>query len=115
MKEITTKQDVELLVNSFYNKVGKDELLAPFFKHLNLEKHFPKMIQFWSFVLLDEAGYTTDVTAKHLKMNISKEHFDRWILLFHETTDELFVGEKAKLAKERAVLVGWTIASKMEK
>jgi len=114
MKEITEKQDVELLVNSFYDKVVKDELLAPFFKHLNFEKHLPKMIHFWSFVLLDEAGYTTDVTRMHAHMKISQEHFDKWIHLFHETVDEYYIGEKAKLAKERAVLVGWTIASKLK-
>lgn len=114
MKEITTKNDVDLLVNTFYSKVLKDEQLSPFFKHLNFEVHLPKMIQFWSFVLLDEAGYTTDVTKKHSNMPLKKEHFDRWIALFHTTVDELFEGEKAELAKQRATLVGWTIQSKME-
>ena len=114
MKEISSTSDVELLVNSFYDKVVNDELLAPFFKHMNFEKHLPKMIHFWSFVLLDEAGYTTDVTKMHMHMKISQEHFDQWISLFHETVDEYFTGEKANLAKERAVLVGWTIASKLK-
>ncbi len=114
MKEISSTSDVELLVNSFYDKVVKDDLLAPFFKHMNFEKHLPKMIHFWSFVLLDEAGYTTDVTKMHMHMKISQEHFDQWIYLFHETVDEYFTGEKANLAKERAVLVGWTIASKLK-
>lgn len=114
MKEITTKNDVDLLVNTFYSKVLKDELLAPFFKHMDFEKHLPKMIHFWSFVLLDEAGYTTDVTQKHMNMPLKKEHFNRWIFLFHETVDALFKGEKAELAKQRAVLVGWTIQAKIE-
>lgn len=114
MNDIHTKNDVDLLVNTFYSKVLQDELLAPFFKHLNFEKHLPKMIHFWSFVLLDQAGYTTDVTQKHMKMPLKKEHFDHWISMFHETIDELFIGEKAKLAKQRAVLVGWTIQSKIE-
>lgn len=114
MKEISSTSDVELLVNSFYDKVVKDDLLAPFFKHMNFEKHLPKMIHFWSFVLLDEAGYTTDVTKMHMHMKISQEHFDQWIHLFHETVDEHFTGEKANLAKDRAVLVGWTIASKLK-
>lgn len=115
MRDIETKEDVELIVNSFYTKVLGDELLAPFFKHMNFEHHLPKMIHFWSFVLLDEAGYTTDVTAKHLHMRLKQAHFDQWIALFNRTVDELFTGEKANLAKQRAFLVGWTISSKMEK
>ncbi len=113
MNDIQSKSDIELLVNSFYDDVLKDDLLAPFFKNLNFEKHLPKMIHFWSFVLLDEAGYTTDVTAKHMHMRLKQEHFDRWVGLFNKTVDRLFVGEKAEAAKQRAFLVGWTISSKM--
>lgn len=112
-KDITTKEEIEVLVNTFYDKVLQNETLAPFFKHLNFEKHLPKMIHFWSFVLLDEAGYTTDVTKTHLHMRINKVHFDAWLSLFNETVDELFEGENATKAKERAFLIGWTIQSKM--
>lgn len=115
MKDISTKADIELLVNAFYSDVLNDELLSPFFKNLNFDKHLPKMIHFWSFVLLDEAGYTTDVTAKHMHMRLKQEHFDRWISLFNATVDRLFNGEKAEAAKQRAFLVGWTISSKMDK
>ncbi len=112
--DIATKEDVENLVDVFYGKVMKDEVLSPFFKFLDFEKHIPKMVHFWSFVLLDEPGYTTNVTEKHLKMPLKKEHFDRWITLFQETIDALFTGEKAEQAKQRAILVGWTIQHKME-
>lgn len=113
MSDISTKQDVELLVNSFYTKVLKDATLAPFFSKLNFEKHLPKMVHFWTFVLLDEPGYTTDVTKKHLHMPLEKEHFDQWIVLFNETTDALFEGAIAEKAKQRAFLIRWTIESKM--
>ena len=115
MNDISNKDDIRLFVDSFYGKVLKDDLLSPFFKNLNFEKHMPKMVDFWSFVLLDEAGYTTNVTEKHLNMPLEKCHFDQWICLFHETIDELFAGEKAELAKQRASLIGWTILSKIEK
>ncbi len=111
--DITTKEDIEKLVNTFYDKVLKDGVLSPFFQRLNFQAHLPKMVHFWSFVLLDEAGYTTDVTQKHLHMPLKKEHFDQWIFLFNETVDELFTGEKAELAKQRAFLIRWTIESKI--
>lgn len=115
MKDISSKEDISRFVNIFYGKVLKDDLLSSFFTNLNFEKHMPKMVHFWSFVLLDETGYTTNVTDKHLNMPLKKEHFDQWILLFNETINELFAGEKAELAKQRASLIGWTILSKIEK
>ena len=112
MKQIESLVDVELLVNSFYDKVVVDAILSPFFEHLDFEHHLPKMIDFWAFVLLDKAGYTTDVTQKHAHMRLKTEHCDAWVHLFNETVDELFIGEKAELAKQRAFVVGWTIQSK---
>lgn len=115
MADIQTKEDIELLVNTFYGKVLKDTILAPFFTRLNFDHHLPKMVHFWAFVLLDEPGYTTDVTKTHIKMPLKQEHFDKWIQLFNETTDELFTGENAEKAKRRAFLIRWTIESKMSR
>jgi hemoglobin len=113
MNDIETKKDIALLVDTFYNDVLRDDLLAPFFKSMDFDLHKPKMIQFWSFVLLDEAGYTTDVTKKHMHMKLSKEHFDRWLKLFNASLDQLFIGERAEAARQRAALINWTIQSKM--
>lgn len=113
MKDIETREDITLLVDTFYTDVLKDSLLAPFFAALNFDQHKPKMVHFWSFVLLDEAGYTTDVTKKHTQMRLEKEHFDRWLELFNSTLDRLFQGEIVEKAKQRAVLLGWTIQSKI--
>ena len=114
MKQIETKEDVKKLVDVFYGKVLNDNTLSPFFKHLNLDVHLPKMIQFWSFVLLDETGYTTNVVEKHMKMPLKKNHFDQWLKLFNETIDELFVGEKVDLAKQRAFTIAWTTEYKLK-
>lgn len=114
MRDIEHREDVVFFVDQFYNKIMKDELLSPFFKNLNLESHLPKMVNFWSFVLLDEVGYTTNVTDKHLNMKLDKLHFDQWIMLFNETLDTLFKGEKVEIAKQRAFLIGWTIENKIK-
>ncbi len=114
-REIQSKSDIEELVTIFYTSVLKDELLAPFFKNLDFDHHLPKIVHFWSFVLLDEPGYTTNVTQKHESMRLNKQLFDRWIALFSETVDSLFEGEKAEMAKQRAMIVGLTMASKHER
>ncbi len=113
MKDIENRTDIALLVNTFYGKVLQDELLNPFFAGIDFEAHKPHMIHFWAFVLLDEAGYKTNVTEKHLRMPIKQEHFDRWLELFGETIDELFSGEKAEMAKQRAFTIAWTIGRKL--
>jgi hemoglobin len=115
VKTIDSKEDIELLVHRFYEKVVKDELLAPHFAHVNWPAHFPRMIQFWSFILLDEEGFTGNVFDKHASLAIDSSHFKRWLELFHETVDEHFTGYKADLAKQRADVLGYTFSSKMEK
>jgi hemoglobin len=115
MNDISSKEDITLLVYKFYGKVNKDDELSPFFKDLDFEVHMPKMIHFWSFALLNEPGYTTNVVEKHLHMPLQEVHFERWLNLFNETIDEHFSGEIANQAKQRAQLIGWTIKSKMQK
>lgn len=113
MIDIQSKEDIQLLVDTFYQKVLKDDLLFPFFKELDFTHHLPRMVHFWSFVCLDEPGYTTNITEIHSKMRLSKELFDQWVRIFHETVDSLFIGEIASKAKERAHIMGWTMSSKL--
>lgn len=112
--DITTPEDVALLVDEFYSTAFSDELLSPHFEGLDFPAHRPRMIAFWEFVLLDKAGYTTNVFDKHTHLHIGKAHFDRWVKIFHETVDRLFEGEKANDAKLRASTIGWTFGNKME-
>lgn len=113
-KDIQIKEDLVLLVNVFYNRVLQDEKLAHFFAHLDFEKHKPKMVHFWSFVLLDEPGYTTNVFDKHAHLKATSADFNEWVRLFHETVDEMFEGEKAEAAKFRATTLGFTFGSKLD-
>jgi dephospho-CoA kinase len=112
-RKLEKRDDIEFLVNSFYGKVLKNESLSPFFKHLDFEKHLPKMIDFWCFVLIGTTGYTTNVIEKHVHMPLKSEHFELWLRLFHETLDELFEGENVAVAKQRAFTIAWTTKSKM--
>jgi hemoglobin len=113
-KVIATRPDVELLVSSFYEKVLKDELLAPSFAGLEMQKHLPVMYGFWSSILLDEQGYSGSPFDRHIQLNLSEALFDRWILLFEGTVNELFEGEKAELAVQRAKSIAWIFQSKLK-
>ena len=100
--DITTREEIKLLVNKFYEKVLADNLLSPVFSHVDWPHHLPIMYDFWSSMLLGDQTYRGNPFQKHLPLPIKKEHFDQWLKLFSETVKENFSGEKADEVKARA-------------
>lgn len=104
-EDILSEEDVKRLVNTFYDKVRLDDLLAPVFEPVikdNWPMHLQKMTDFWSTILLYTRKYKDDPLTKHLPLHLEKAHFDRWLQLFNETIEELFEGQIAENAKNRA-------------
>lgn len=109
MKEITSREDVELMVNEFYKKVDKDELIGPVFNeiiHGNWQPHLEKMYNFWESIALNVNKYNGSPFRQHIKLDIDKQHFDQWLKLFYQTMDTYFIGEKAEDLKKRATQMG---------
>jgi hemoglobin len=102
MKDITERNDIVYLVDSFYTKVMKDELLSPVFSHIDFPNHLPTMYNFWASMLLGEQTYQGNPFQKHIGLPIQAEHFDTWLKLFTETVDKNFSGTKADETKSRA-------------
>ncbi len=115
LHDITTQEDIRHLVDVFYSAVLDDEMLKRFFAGLDFDHHKPRIVHFWSFVLLDDSGYTTNVFDKHIHMHLEGEHFDRWLHLFESTVHRLFIGEKADMAVLRAKTIAWTFKEKFKK
>ncbi len=104
-KDITSKEDIILMVNEFYEKVKLDDTIGAIFNDKlgdNWDKHLPIMYEFWAQMLLGDGDYHRNPFEKHLSLPINKGDFQQWIKLFFETVDELFEGEKATEAKTRA-------------
>lgn len=105
-KDIKTRGDIEKLVNLLYEEVKKDALLGSFFTQTNWETHLPVMYNFWESVLFYSDNYKGNPMEQHkylhVRMAMTKNHFDRWILLFYKATDSLFSGINSDLIKERA-------------
>lgn len=111
-KDIATRKDIELLVDTFYDKVKKDAVIGFIFTDLakvNWEKHLPIMYNFFENMLFYTGSYTGNPMELHKKINnylqLTTEHFNQWESLFSNTVDELFEGEKAELAKQRAISI----------
>ena len=104
-KEISTMEDVRLLVDTFYGKIREDALLSPIFNGIIRDRwpeHLEKMYRFWQTVLLGEHTYMGSPFPPHASLPVDKSHFEQWLRLFKETLDELFSGERANEAKWRA-------------
>lgn len=112
--DIQSYDDCEFLIKKFYDKLLLDEQISHFFTSLDLDEHIPKVASFWAFILLDQAGYSSNMMAAHQKLPLKGGDFDRWLSLFHTTIDEHFCGEKATMAKERSQLIAMTLRLKFE-
>ncbi|MBI2722345.1 MAG: group III truncated hemoglobin [Bacteroidetes bacterium] len=115
MKDINSKEDIELLIRNFYNTLLQINEMKPPFEGLDFEKHIPHIVAFWAFVLLDEEGYKTNVFDKHINLPIKPHMFDIWLKTFTDSVNELYIGEKADMAKQRATVLAFTFKSKWEK
>ncbi|WP_158975439.1 group III truncated hemoglobin [Cellulophaga sp. L1A9] len=109
-KEIENRTDVSVLVRSFYAKVRLDNVLGPIFTGIitDWESHLELLTDFWETQLFLKRKYHGNPIKAHNeiddKMNhsITPEHFGLWLNLWFETIDELFTGDTAFIAKNRA-------------
>ena len=103
--DIKTLENIKLLVDTFYSKVQKDELIGPIFSEKignGWPEHLEKMYRFWQTILLSEHTYSGSPFPPHKQLPVEKEHFERWMEIFTATTDSLFSGAIADEAKFRA-------------
>jgi hemoglobin len=115
-KEIQKSGDIKMLVDAFYAKVRQDELLFPVFNEIikdNWPQHLEKMYKFWESLLLEKVTYHGNPFSHHVNLPIGETHFERWLELFKQTIDELFVGERAEEAKMRADKIAVIFQSKL--
>ena len=104
-KDIENIDDIKKMVNVFYGKVRKDDLIGPIFNNAiqdHWNEHLEKLYLFWQSRLFGDPVYDGLPFPPHAKLPINKEHFDRWLTLFTETVDTLFIGSVADEAKNRA-------------
>jgi hemoglobin len=113
-KDIQTRDDVYLLVSSFYKKVRKDVVLGPFFNDVikDWDAHLNRLTSFWESSLFLKTKYLGKPLEAHIQVDkennntITEFHFGLWINLWFQTIDELFEGDYANNAKERARKMG---------
>ncbi len=119
-KDIRNRNDIEVLVNTFYDKVKADPIIGYIFNQrikMNWEHHLPIMYDFWENSLLYTGTYNGNPMEIHRKIHqlahLEKSHFEQWTKLFIQSVDQLFEGEKALLAKQRAFSISTVMQIKI--
>src|ERR1700761_8712052 len=107
--DITSREDCERLVRTFYGRALTDPVIGFIFvdvAKLDLEAHVPKIASFWETILLGAQSYGGGAFRPHAVINaqvpLRAGHFERWLWLGHAAVGELFSGERAELAKPHA-------------
>jgi hemoglobin len=118
-KDISNREDIKLMVNSFYEELQKDEELNHMFNEvakLDWDSHLPKMYDFWESIIFRNAVYSGNPMRVHKQVHalqhFTKKMFTSWLAIFNQNMDRLFVGKNADEAKVRALSIATMIQLK---
>ncbi len=107
--DIENREDLFELVHRFYEKLLADPSISYLFTEvarIDIIKHLLVLVDFWDMVLFQSDTYQKNAMQIHMQLHqksaLSKQHFATWLLHFNQAVDELFEGDKAFLAKQRA-------------
>ena len=119
-KDIADRNDLLILLTSFYKKLLADKSISYLFTDIakiDLPHHMETLVNFWDSVLFQNDVYRKNAMQPHLNLHqkspLQKHHFDTWLRYFNQSVDELFEGEKAFLAKERALSIATVMQIKV--
>ena len=119
--DISSREDIKLIITKFYDLLLADEKMIPFFKDIveenHLEEHLDIISDFWNDILFYTSTYKNNTMQKHLDKNafvtFKKEHFTIWTSYLFSTIDKYFEGENALNMKNRARSIATVMQLKM--
>lgn len=108
--DIQNREDVFLLVSSFYSKVRANKEIGHFFNETieDWPAHLEKLTDFWETNLFMVSKFRGNPMRAHKEVDqnfdhsIEQRHFGEWLNMWFQTIDELFEGDRASIAKNRA-------------
>lgn len=112
--EKITKENINMLVMHFYAKILKDDVVGPIFiaklgDDMNNEHwilHLESILNFWNSLALGERNYNGNLFLPHTQLGeLKRENFERWLKLFAETLDEVYIPNIAEKFKERSMII----------
>ena len=96
-------------MKSFYKKLLSDDSISYLFTDVakvNLEEHFPILVNFWDSMLFGTQTYKANAMQPHIdlakKSKLTSDHFKTWLGYLNDSIDERFEGRIAHTMKARA-------------
>lgn len=112
--ELITEQQISTVLGKFYDRVRKDDLLAPVFAVVeDWDEHLERLGEFWSSVMLMSGRYKGNPISMHLLHadRIRPEMFDRWLGLWEITTKEILPPQSAATMQAKARRIAGRLAA----
>lgn len=97
------------LVSLFYSRVRRDAEIGPIFNRAidDWPAHLSRLVDFWHAVMLTSGRYKGNPMIAHMRHKaIRPEHFDRWLTLWREATQEVMQPEVAAALQVKAKRIG---------
>lgn len=109
-----TEETLRRLVEAFYAKVRLDPLIGPVFNEAvdNWPEHLDTLQAFWSSVMLTSGRYKGKPLLAHLKHSdrIAAPAFDRWLMLWKDSTEDLLPREDAAALQQKAARIAESLS-----
>lgn len=113
-RDIGNREDLVVLVHSFYEKLRANDEIGYFFIQTitDWEAHLEKLTDFWESNLFTARKYSGNPIAAHVEVDekfrytVNPDVFGLWLNLWFETLEDLFEGENVELLKRRARKMG---------
>lgn len=122
VKDIVSREDLFIIVKSFYDDLLESEELGHFFTAFKDEDklipHLHTLVDFWDNTLFYSGTYKKNAIKPHIHIHdkkiINVTHFEQWLLLFNKAVDIHFKGENAETIKTRALSIATVMKLKLQ-
>jgi hemoglobin len=112
--EQLSEDDLENVVNVFYDRVRVDAMLGPVFNGAidDWPDHLTKLQAFWSSIMLTTGRYKGRPLPAHVKHAnvINSGSFKRWLEIWKLTTDEILPRAAASSMQEKAARIAQSLS-----
>ena len=102
----------EKLTDAFYQKVLRDDLLEPVFRHMSTA-HQKHVAHFIAEVFGGPEVYSTSdgshfkMIQKHIAKHLTEQHRKRWVQLFLETADDIGLPDDPEFRSALVAYIEW--------
>jgi len=98
--DIKDGASVKMLLDKFYARASKDSLLKPTIARLKDSGFLnERLYKYWQDAILNDVAVEEANAPEHIQLMPSTRHFFRWLTIFFQTVNELYLGPNAEKAK----------------